>query len=263
MTVSLLPKGLERPVGVNIIGSLQVIGGGVGLGMLVLLGYVAVFYETPPMAALAVLLPLCALLLALSAALIVCGRAMQAGARWAWYLASTMYMSGIVADMALIATLPSGRSYHYGPLAISLLLYGYMTTGRVRAFFGLVDRVGLKTYLTELGIAAALALVTVPMGHRAEVLRYERERRTEILALLEQGNSHMAEHDYDDAIDDFTKAIELHPDLAVAYNNRGMAYAMKRDIDRAMDDFERALELDPDGAAGGRARRALRLLEGR
>lgn len=50
---------------------------------------------------------------------------------------------------------------------------------------------------------------------------------------------------YDLAIADFSKAIELDPKLADAYNNRGVAYAYLGEYDRAIADFTKAIEIDP------------------
>ena len=43
---------------------------------------------------------------------------------------------------------------------------------------------------------------------------------------------------------DFNKAIELKPDLAAAYNNRGLVRA-KSDLDGALVDFNGRLSLNP------------------
>lgn len=57
---------------------------------------------------------------------------------------------------------------------------------------------------------------------------------------------------YKKAISDYSKAIELKPDYAVAYNNRGLAYfkrggwANKAPFDKAILDFTKAIELKPD-----------------
>ena len=48
------------------------------------------------------------------------------------------------------------------------------------------------------------------------------------------------------AIADYNKAIELKPDLAHAYNNRGNAYIQKGEIDLAIADYNRAIQLEPD-----------------
>ena len=52
--------------------------------------------------------------------------------------------------------------------------------------------------------------------------------------------------DYDLAIADYNKAIELMPDLAEAYYNRGVARKMKGEKEEAIRDFERFLELSED-----------------
>ncbi len=49
----------------------------------------------------------------------------------------------------------------------------------------------------------------------------------------------------DRAIEDYTKAIDLDPKFAIAYNGRGYAYAGKKEYDRAIEDCTKAIELDP------------------
>jgi lipoprotein NlpI len=50
---------------------------------------------------------------------------------------------------------------------------------------------------------------------------------------------------YDQAISDFSKAIEINPQLAHAYNNRGWAYIKKWQYDQAISDFDKTIEIDP------------------
>lgn len=50
---------------------------------------------------------------------------------------------------------------------------------------------------------------------------------------------------FDQAIAAFTKAIELDPQYADAYNRRGVAYNWNKDNDAAIADFTRAIELTP------------------
>ena len=50
---------------------------------------------------------------------------------------------------------------------------------------------------------------------------------------------------YDQAISDFSKAIEINPRLAHAYNNRGWAYIKKWQYDQAVSDFNKTIEIDP------------------
>lgn len=51
---------------------------------------------------------------------------------------------------------------------------------------------------------------------------------------------------YDEAISEFTKAIELEPELAQLYYNRGNAYTKKGSYDEAILDYTRAVELKSD-----------------
>ena len=54
--------------------------------------------------------------------------------------------------------------------------------------------------------------------------------------------------DYAGAIADFDRAIELDPDYALAYLNRGNAKSFKGDHEEAIIDFDRAIDLDPSNA---------------
>ncbi len=60
-----------------------------------------------------------------------------------------------------------------------------------------------------------------------------------------RGNVYYSKGDYDRAIADYTKAVELDPKDAVTHNNRGVAYYVKRDYDHAIADYTKAVELDP------------------
>ncbi|GAF91447.1 unnamed protein product, partial [marine sediment metagenome] len=50
---------------------------------------------------------------------------------------------------------------------------------------------------------------------------------------------------YTQAISDYTRAIELNPKYALAYNNRGLAYGNLGQYSKAISDFTRAIELNP------------------
>ena len=51
---------------------------------------------------------------------------------------------------------------------------------------------------------------------------------------------------YSEAIEDFTKAIELKPDYAEAFSLRGLAYDRQGEHEHAIEDFTKAIELKPD-----------------
>ncbi len=50
---------------------------------------------------------------------------------------------------------------------------------------------------------------------------------------------------YDQAISDFTRAIEINPRYNKAYNNRGVVYRRKGQYDQAISDFNKAKEINP------------------
>ena len=49
--------------------------------------------------------------------------------------------------------------------------------------------------------------------------------------------------DYDQAISDFTKAIDIDPSYANAYNNRGISYFFRKEYEKAWDDVHKAQSL--------------------
>ena len=55
---------------------------------------------------------------------------------------------------------------------------------------------------------------------------------------------YLAKGHLDQAIADYDKAIERDPKLAVAYNNRGLAFSAKGELDQALADFDAAVRLD-------------------
>jgi len=58
---------------------------------------------------------------------------------------------------------------------------------------------------------------------------------------LQDGNDAFKRQELDQAIYDYTKAIDLDPNLGRAYNNRGVAYAQEGSMERAIADFTMAI----------------------
>ena len=61
----------------------------------------------------------------------------------------------------------------------------------------------------------------------------------------EQGDEHFKAGNLDQAITDYTRALEINPRYDVAYNNRGIAYRQKGQYDQAISDYNRALKINP------------------
>lgn len=61
----------------------------------------------------------------------------------------------------------------------------------------------------------------------------------------DRGISHAAKGQYNKAIADFNKALELNPREAKTYLGRGIAYLEKFEYDKAISDFSQAIEINP------------------
>lgn len=68
------------------------------------------------------------------------------------------------------------------------------------------------------------------------------------VALVNRGAAYASNRDYDRAIADYTRAIEIDPKYARAYDGRGIAYTSKGDYVKAVADVTMALELRPKKA---------------
>ncbi len=60
-----------------------------------------------------------------------------------------------------------------------------------------------------------------------------------------RGAAYGEKGEYDQAISDLNKAIEINPRYNKAYNNRGVVYRRKGQYDRAISDFNKAIEINP------------------
>ena len=70
----------------------------------------------------------------------------------------------------------------------------------------------------------------------------------ETLAYNNRGNAKSDLQDYQGAIADYTKAIEINPQLAPAYYNRGLAKYDLKDYQGAIADYSKAIEINPQYA---------------
>jgi tetratricopeptide (TPR) repeat protein len=59
-----------------------------------------------------------------------------------------------------------------------------------------------------------------------------------------QGHEHLKNGEYEDAIFNFQKALELNPNDAAEYNNLGSVYSQQGDTTAAMENLNKAIDLD-------------------
>jgi tetratricopeptide (TPR) repeat protein len=91
----------------------------------------------------------------------------------------------------------------------------------------------LALILTVIGLAAAPAPV-----------------QGKIQSWSEAGLEELEKGLYDQAINSFTRALEINPANWQAYNNRGLVYGIKGELDLAIQDYGRAIEINPDFVDG-------------
>jgi tetratricopeptide (TPR) repeat protein len=93
-------------------------------------------------------------------------------------------------------------------------------------------------------------LASIPLSMRAK------RRRKRALPYLNDAFAHHRAGDVDRAIDGYTKAIEVDPKLALAFDMRGRAFEAKGETGKAVADYTKAIGLEPklDKALLDRAR---------
>src|SRR5262245_57772212 len=89
----------------------------------------------------------------------------------------------------------------------------------------------------------AIALYTTALQDKT----LANERRAVLLS--DRGVAYARQQNPKEAIDDFNRAIQLYPEYAALYNNRGNVLLAIGAVREAMKDFDRALLLSPGYAA--------------
>ena len=80
--------------------------------------------------------------------------------------------------------------------------------------------------------------------------------------LVRQGDEYFKLGQYQQAIEEYDKAIKLNPNDAIGYKTRGNSYLALAQYQRAIEDYDKAIELDPNDAEARTLRqRALRALD--
>ena len=112
-----------------------------------------------------------------------------------------------------------------------------------------VTKVAFMSFITLLLVA--LPLISACGGNGEEAATPADEAKQHYNKGVEYGQQGR----FDDAIAEYSKAIELDPNLAEAYGNRGNAWRALGEVQRAIADYAEAILLNPQdaGAYAGRA----------
>ncbi len=86
----------------------------------------------------------------------------------------------------------------------------------------------------------------------------ETQRKAQVGQLVAQAATFVRQQQYNQAIADYTRAIELDPRNAMAYNNRGHIYSNLGQHNQAIADYTHAIELSslPNEVSMGHSNRA-------
>jgi lipoprotein NlpI len=81
-------------------------------------------------------------------------------------------------------------------------------------------------------------------------------------AFENRGESHMKQGELTDAITDFSKALQIQPEYDAAFFHRGLAEAGNGDFNSAITDFNRTIELQPESSEAFLERGRAKYLKG-
>ncbi len=115
---------------------------------------------------------------------------------------------------------------------------------------GLPRPVSAAIILGLMGIAG-IALIRIPPQHLIDLIRGGGSREApgappaEARYRFQQGLALAANGRIDESIREFSDAINLAPNYAAAYGNRGVAYMMQKKYNKAHEDLIKAIALDP------------------
>tara|TARA_R110001606_G_scaffold74462_3_gene172557 strand:+ start:7706 stop:10648 length:2943 start_codon:yes stop_codon:yes gene_type:complete len=97
-------------------------------------------------------------------------------------------------------------------------------------------------------LSKVLVYVKHPFNYRltpSEIAALDEKKPASAMEYNSRGNDYLDIREYDKAIADFTKAVELDPAHAYAWANRGITYAHMKNVAAANADLNRAEEIDP------------------
>src|SRR5208282_3609343 len=87
-------------------------------------------------------------------------------------------------------------------------------------------------------------------------------RHNKIAAYFNRAGAYQIKGDYDHAVEDFGKALEIDPKSSVILSARGAAYRAKGDLDHALADYDAAIAAKPKDAYAFAGRAGVRHAKG-
>ncbi len=172
----------------------------------------------------------------------------------------------IFGSMFFVLTISIVLPFYWSRIFIAAERYSYLT------YIGLYFIIGvylarliegkrliirkIKPYL--LGLAGILfVFYAITTNRRTKVWKDTKLLLTNIIdqrssgptlsaAYFYRGNYHDMLDEFDSALTDYNRAIEINPNYVLAYNNRGIIKGVNKDYEAAIADFTKAIALKPD-----------------
>lgn len=183
-----------------------------------------------------------------SAISIVCALSLRKtglfAAAWLYYAVTLFPMIGIIQ----VGGQAAADRYTYlpglAPFLLTGLGAGYLLKGRLRLITG-----ALTVFVMALLIVLTVRQISV-WEDSVRFWSYELGLYGDKLpiAYVNRGIAHEDSGSLDEALKDYSRAIELRPQRSDTYINRGLVYGKKGERLRAIEDFTRAIELNPSDA---------------
>jgi protein O-mannosyl-transferase len=167
---------------------------------------------------------------------------------WSYYVLTLIPVLGIVQ----VGGQAMADRYTYLPSIGLFLLMGVGTAwvlATVTKKWGLTSK--LVTATAAVLLIVPLSLLTFKQIHIWKnsftlwTYAIETEPGKASVAYKNRGVYYYERGEFDRAIEDYTKAIDLDPSYIHAYNNRGLAFCRIGRLDRAFADFNKALAINP------------------
>ena len=90
-----------------------------------------------------------------------------------------------------------------------------------------------------------ISIIIIPMLFSCATTQQKQAEARDADFYINRGMDYGKKDQFDQAMSDFNKALEIDPTSAMAYHHRGVLYTFKGQYDQAFSDFSKALEINP------------------
>ena len=95
-------------------------------------------------------------------------------------------------------------------------------------------------------IIMVLSLIAFAVLATGVVKTFSSASGADMKGMLAVGERYLSEERYEEAVELFSKVIEVEPNSTAAYVDRAVAYTALEEPEKALDDYRKAIEVEPD-----------------